>query len=208
MMPGNYARMLFDPKKESVLVEQITDASRQGNMCGLLDKFCFMRKIYRDRKSNQQYPVEVAQYKCITIKFGETLIEHYPHVRLNSYTNKVIEHVSEIIEPDELVGHFQVREMIVGTNYFVISASIYSRKYTIQSGLENINKIPWLYCSKTLQDLADVVHKKYECGTKYNYGVHGHNRLTCTIYLLTGYPVRSEKNTKLEVTERSKVRAT
>ena len=32
IMPGNYARVLFDPKNECVLVEQITDASKYGHI--------------------------------------------------------------------------------------------------------------------------------------------------------------------------------
>ena len=79
MMPGNYARILINVKNEDYILELIKDKKRKDQMCNLLDKFWFMRKIYPAKKPKIDYPEEVAAYHDITVMFGRILIDYFDY---------------------------------------------------------------------------------------------------------------------------------
>ena len=91
----------------------------------------------------------------------------------------MIEDVDEIIEADGSVGAFpSENENENGNKLFHYFRRHHARKYPTAAGLEDILKIHWLYCSKKLQELATVAHKRYKCS---KCGIEGHNRLSCGI---------------------------
>ena len=137
-----------------------------------------MRKIYRSKKPKLQYPEETQAYKNNAVLFGKDLINNFSYARWTNYTHKIIEHVDEIIESDGSVGACSSEGNEGGNKYFRHFRKHHARKHPVKAGLEDVIKIHWLYCSKKLQDLAQVTHKRYKC-TKC--GIEGHNRLTCGI---------------------------
>ena len=96
MMPGNYARTLFDSKHENAVCELIVDPDRKALMTELLCQFRRLRTIYRAKSPKTDYPEEVKLYKMSAVKMGKFLLENYSFVEWPNYLHKVIEHVQDL----------------------------------------------------------------------------------------------------------------
>ena len=66
MMPGNYARMLFDEKHKATILSLIPSEQDKTDLSLALDKFRFMRSVYRATKPNIK---DINNYKATAVTF-------------------------------------------------------------------------------------------------------------------------------------------
>jgi hypothetical protein len=104
MMPGNYARTLFDVKNEHIVYELIESVERINLMLDMLNKFRHLRKIYRSNSPLNEYLEEVKCYKEKAVEMARFLLQYYSYVQWPNYLHKIIEHVQELIENDSGPG--------------------------------------------------------------------------------------------------------
>ena len=100
MLPGNYARRLFDPQTEPYILNCIRKEDRKEVLQKALERFRGMRKLYRAKHLLTDYPDDTKSYKQNAVKFGNHLLEHFAYCNWPNYLHKVIEHVYEIIEKE------------------------------------------------------------------------------------------------------------
>ena len=179
MMPGNYARTLFDSKNEAVVCELIVAFDRKAFMSELLSQFRRMRKIYRAKSPKTDYPEEVRLYKLNAVEMGKFLLENYTYVEWPNYLHKLIEHVQELIEHDlgpGSIGMFSGEGNEGGNKIFRHFRKHLSRKGDVIGGLRDVLQLHWLYSSKALQELSSVTHKQNRCSVCFETG---HKRNNC-----------------------------
>jgi hypothetical protein len=63
MMPGNYARQLFDEKNTHHFLALIQDEGRKRLLADILDKFRFVRKLYRSKNPHEDFPDDIPHLK-------------------------------------------------------------------------------------------------------------------------------------------------
>ena len=73
-LPGNYARILLDPKNEQHFTELIDDNVCKDSVSQLQCKFRSMRKVYHSKKPKLQYPEETQACQNNAVLFGKTLL--------------------------------------------------------------------------------------------------------------------------------------
>ena len=73
MMPGNYARQLFLEKNATVVLELIEDVSRRETLRLILDKFRFVRKLYRSTEPHLSFPNEIKELKRTAVEIDNFL---------------------------------------------------------------------------------------------------------------------------------------
>ena len=61
MMPGNYARVLFDIANEDLVVELIASDDRKTMVKSALEKFRFLRQMYRAKDPIGKYPDDIRE---------------------------------------------------------------------------------------------------------------------------------------------------
>ena len=179
MMPGNYARTLFDSKNENAVCELIVDPDRKALMTELLRQFRRLRTIYRAKSPKTDYPEEVKLYKMNAVKMGKFLLENYSFVEWPNYLHKVIEHVQELIEHDSghgSIGMFSGEGNECGNKVFRHFRKHLSRKGDVTGGLRDVLQLHWLYSSKVLQEFSSVTHKQNRCSVCFETG---HKRNNC-----------------------------
>ena len=176
MLPGNYARKLFETESEPFILNCIEKINRKDALKSALEQFRVLRKIYRAKHPLIDYPNETKLYKQLSVQFGKHLIDNFSHCEWPNYLHKIIEHVDEIIEREGSIGIFASEGNEAGNKLFRHIRKHHARKNTNQGSLEDTLKMHTLYCSKALQSLAYVANKKYQCS---KCGDLGHNRITC-----------------------------
>ena len=179
MMPGNYARTLFDSKSESIVCEQIANPEKRLAMSKVLSQFRELRKIYRAKSPKSMYPQEVRLYKANAVDMGKFILEHYSYVDWPNYLHKIIEHVQELIEHESgpgSIGMFSSEGNEGGNKVFRHFRKHLSRKGDVLGGLKDVLQLHWLYSSKTLQELSSVTHKQNRCSVCFEAG---HKRNNC-----------------------------
>ena len=95
MMPGNYARMLFDESNATVTCAPIANENHRTIMMELLSKFRQMRVVYR---ANRPTSAMINGYKLIAISFAQQMKSDLPFIRWPNYMHKLVEHVAEILQ--------------------------------------------------------------------------------------------------------------
>ncbi|XP_045208769.2 V(D)J recombination-activating protein 1-like [Mercenaria mercenaria] len=78
MVPGNYARTLFDIKNEEVVCALIEPLEGRHLMCEVLSKFRHLRTMYRAKSPMTEYAEDVKCYKQNAVEMGQFLRNHYP----------------------------------------------------------------------------------------------------------------------------------
>ena len=100
MMPGNYARMMFNEINEEHLLKLVS-REYQTPFKEIFKKIGMMRKVYRE---NNPDPHEVKQYKSVAVEFGQVLLKQFDFAKWPNYIHKVIEHVQELIDDKRGLG--------------------------------------------------------------------------------------------------------
>lgn len=176
MMPGNYARMLFDEKNWTKIVGILPLESDRLYMTNIFVKFRQMRYVYRANVPNME---DVYNYKSISISLGNMLLEHYTFARWPNSLHKLIEHVQEILLDEDgprSLGALSGEGNEAGNKIFRHLRKNLASKGSTQQGLVDVLRTHWLYSSPKLQMLSTVKHREYRCSFCYAYG---HNRLSC-----------------------------
>ena len=179
MMPGNYARIMFDEKNEKHVTCLITCQVRRDLMNELLSLFRKLRKIYRSRSPKVDYPDEVKAYKKVAVSMGQFLLQNYSYVEWPNYLHKIIEHVQELIESVDgpgCIGSFSGEGNEGGNKVFRFFRKNLSRKGDVIGGLQDVLQLHWLYSSKKLQTLSNVTQKQNRCLFCFELG---HKRPSC-----------------------------
>ena len=176
MMPGNYARMLFNEENSEVVLDFITDENKCDQLRQIFNKFRFLRSVYRAIKPDQD---SVNIYKRVAVEMGELLKIHFDFAQWPNYLHKIIEHVQEILEDPnglESIGAFTSEGNEAGNKLFRLLRKNYANKGNSYMGLEDVLKLHWLYSSNKLQKLAEVRHRLNKCSKCLEFG---HNRRSC-----------------------------
>lgn len=179
MMPGNYARAIFDPKNENFVLHLIEDDDRKSKVRELLEKFRFMRMIYRAIDPKAQYPTETKLYKQTAVAFGKTLIEHFEYAKWPNYIHKIIEHVQELIENDNgpgTVGGLSSEGNEGGNKIFRHFRKNLARKGSTYGGIRDVLWGHWLYSSPSLTRLSSKSKSEQRCSSCKCFG---HNIRNC-----------------------------
>ena len=180
MMPGNYARVLFDPKTIKVITELIPSADRRELVEELLSKASEMRSVYRANKPLIDLPEKVKDYKNTAVSLAHNLRDNFSYVHWPNYLHKVIEHVQELIErPDGpgTVGGMSGEGNEAGNKVFRHFRKNLARKGATYDSLRDVLVLHWLYSSPTLRHLATIEKSKKTCSLCLE---EGHNIRTCT----------------------------
>ena len=178
MLPGNYARCLFDDTNKEHVLFLVSNEDRKEKISQLSDMFHGLRTIYRAKNPKVQFLDETKSYKENAVKMGRFLLSNFAYARWNNYLHKGIEHVDEIIDTHGSVGVLSGEGNEAGNKLFKHLRKHHSRKNDAYGSLIDCLKVHTLYSGKKLQLLSKVAHKKYICK---NCGQAGHNRITCTI---------------------------
>ena len=181
MMPGNYSRMLFEKKNESHVLYLIKSSERKHNVKMLLEKFRFMRTVYRATDPKVQYPQETKLYKQTAVEFGRDLINNFDYARWPNYIHKVIEHVQELIENPNgpgTVGGLSGEGNEGGNKIFRHFRLHLARKGNTYGGLRDVLWGHWLYSSPKLVRLAAKSRMQQRCSYCKS---KGHNVRTCPV---------------------------
>ena len=176
MMPGNYARVLFDEENSEHILKIISDDKDRENMSEILRKFRFLRKVYRAHHPEKE---DVSNYKKAAIEMGSLLIKHFDFAQWPNYLYRVIEHVQEILEDPNgpgSTGAFSGEGNEAGNKLFRLFRKNYATKGDSYKALEDVIRIHWLDSSKKLENMASVTHRKHKCSS---CGHFGHNKRSC-----------------------------
>ena len=177
MMPGNYAREFFKQQNEGSLLAMIDDDDDRKNLRAILEKFRFLRSVYRATKPAKE---DIKGYKAEAVEMGKMLINHFDFARWPNYLHKVIEHVQEILEnPDGpgSIGAFSSEGNEGGNKLFRMFRKGYSHRGDSYKGLEDVLKLHWLYTSHYLRSKSKVTRRQHQCSSCLMFG---HNKSTCT----------------------------
>ena len=93
MMPGNYARMLFNEENSDVVLDFVTDENKCDQLRQIFNKFGFLRSVYHVIKPDQD---SVKIYKRVAVEMGELLKIHFDFAQWPNYFHKIIKHVQDI----------------------------------------------------------------------------------------------------------------
>ncbi|XP_063951685.1 V(D)J recombination-activating protein 1-like [Lytechinus pictus] len=175
MMPGNYARELFDFKNEECFLELLPSAERRHHLSSVLEKFRSLRKVYRALKPVRE---EVTKYKATAVKMGQELLDNFGYVMWPNYLHKVIEHVQEILDDPGSIGAFSGEGSEAANKLFRHLRKYASRRSTVEESLRDVLWFHWMYTSQQLHALraASLVKRKFHCSI---CGEEGHSKLTC-----------------------------
>ena len=77
MMPGNFARDLFNQTKVDNFLSLIPDEDRKQKLKEILKIFVCLRKVYRSTHPNQE---DVCLYKDKAVKMGRLLLVNFTYV--------------------------------------------------------------------------------------------------------------------------------
>ena len=176
MMPGNYARELFDEKNKDIILQIIPDSDVQRNLEKILNKFRFLRAVYRATSPSSS---DIVLYKKTATEMGKMLIEHFDYAPWPNYLHKVIEHVQEILADPEgpgSIGAFSGEGNEAGNKLFRLFRKNYSTRGDSFKALEDVIKLHWFYSSCNLQKLSEVTPEVHKCTICKQ---QGHNKKTC-----------------------------
>ncbi|KAK3089575.1 hypothetical protein FSP39_004762 [Pinctada imbricata] len=177
MMPGNYARAIFDSKNENSVLDLIEDDERKCKVRLLLQKFRFMRMIYRAVDPKVQYPSETKMYKETAIEFGKILINDFDYAKWPNYIHKVIEHVQELNENGPgTVGGLSSEGNEGGNKIFRHFRKNLARRGSTYGGLRDVLWGHWLYSSPSLTKLSAKSKSEQRCSACRSLG---HNIRNC-----------------------------
>ena len=179
MMPGNYARVLFDKNNTEDVLFLIPSDEKKKLLALILEKFRFLRKIYRSNHPLAEYRNEVDRYKAVAIEMAKLLIEHFQYVQWPNYLHKVIEHPQEIIlHPDGpgTIGGISGEGNEAGNKVFRTMRQNLTKKSGVKDSLLGVLKLHWLYSSPKLRKVGKVVTEKRVCSLCLR---QGHNIRTC-----------------------------
>ena len=96
MMPGNYARTLFECPS-SVLLELVTNNDKKEKLTQVLDTFKNLKSVYRCINPLRDMPEKVTDYKQKAVEMGILLIENFDYASWPNYLHKIVEHVQQLI---------------------------------------------------------------------------------------------------------------
>ncbi|XP_045174389.2 V(D)J recombination-activating protein 1-like [Mercenaria mercenaria] len=181
MMPGNYARVLFNEANESKILSYLPNEDRRKNMSSVLQKFRFMRKVYRSKDPKKECPEDISKYKETAVEMAKLLLTHFGYASWPNYLHKVVEHVQEIIESQNgpgTVGGISGEGNECGNKIFRHMRKNLARKGNTQGGLRDVLWCHWLYSSPELSELATLTLKQARCSLCFELG---HNRRTCVM---------------------------
>ena len=85
MMPGNYARVLFDEENSEHILKIIFDDKDRENMSEILRKFRFLHKVYRAHHPEKE---DVSNYKMAAIEMGSLLVKHFDFAQWPNYLHR------------------------------------------------------------------------------------------------------------------------
>ena len=179
MMPGNYARVIFDSKNFDVVVHLVPNARRKADVKSLLEMFSELRQVYRANRPLIECPDLVQTYKATAISLGKALLTEFDYVQWPNYLHKIIEHVQELIQrPDGpgTVGGMSGEGNEAGNKVFRHFRRNLSRRGATYDSLRDILVLHWLYSSPRLRHLASVEKQKKSCSLCKELG---HNIRTC-----------------------------
>ncbi|KAK3089331.1 hypothetical protein FSP39_002772 [Pinctada imbricata] len=180
MMPGNYARTLFQTNHD-ISLALIPDSERRNNLSVILNIFCKLRSVYRAKDPLVECPSEVASYKQTAIQMGSLLMEHFHYAQWPNYLHKVIEHVQQLIEDPKgpgSIGSFSSEGNEAGNKLFRHFRKNLSRRGNTYGSLCDVLKLHWLYSSKALCKIAEIEHKRNKCSLCFT---EGHNKRKCPL---------------------------
>ena len=169
MMPGNYARQLFDSSHD-ILFANVESNERKQLLGEFLTKFIDMRCVYRCANPLVKMPEKVKNYKKFAVETGAFLITHFEYAKWPNYLHKVIEHVQQLIEDPRgpgSVGEMSSEGNEAGNKLFRHFRKNLARRGSTAGGLRDVLVAHWLYSSYTLASLAEVEHKKQKCSVCY-----------------------------------------
>ena len=135
MMSGNYARVLFDPANEEIILGLIDDNEKDDALVSILDKFRFMQSIYHAIKPDLNH---VAMYKTITVAMGELIKTHFSFARWPNYLHKLIKHIQDILQDPNnpgSIGAFSREGNEAGNKIF----RLFSKKFSTTETVTAIN---------------------------------------------------------------------
>lgn len=95
MIPGNYARTLFETP-HSVLLELLSDSTRKENLSSVFEYI--FRKVYRCKDPLKECPLDVQNYENCAVEMGTLFLEHFDYVEWPNYLHKIFEHVQQLVE--------------------------------------------------------------------------------------------------------------
>lgn len=179
MMPGNYARTLFDQKNENYILQLIANASRREQLSKVLCLFRKLRSVYRANQPMRDMPQEVTQFKAQAIEMGKIFIQEFEYVPWPNYLHKIIEHTQEIIM--DVTGAMSVGALSgegneAGNKIFRQLRKHHARKGKTLQGLRDVLWLHWLYSSPKLQSLGEIYTRENRCTMCHEAG---HNVRTC-----------------------------
>ena len=166
MMPGNYARVLFDKVNESKVLSLIPHEERRKHLSSVLFKFRLMRKVYRAKDPKKECPEDISTYKVTAVEMARLLLVHFEYVSWPNYFHKVVEHVQEIIESPYgpgTVGGISGEGNECGNKIFRHMRKNLARKGNTLGGLRDVLWCHWLYSSPELCILAEITLKQTRC---------------------------------------------
>ncbi|XP_033635628.1 V(D)J recombination-activating protein 1-like [Asterias rubens] len=176
MMPGNFARDLFNHTKVDNFLSLIPDEDRKQKLKEILNIFVCLRKVYRSTHPNQE---DVCLYKDKAVEMGRLLLVNFTYVGWPNYLHKIIEHVQEIIQDPEgpgAVGTISGEGNEAANKLFRELRGHFSRKTDESQSLKDIIWYHWLYTSPKLRRISHVKARKYQCS---NCNELGHNARSC-----------------------------
>lgn len=177
-LPGNYAKLLFDPKNEEHFLSLIPDETHKENLASVLRMFQSLRSVYRATEPTTS-PDAVNTYKNRAVEMGKLLILHFPYAPITNYLHKIVEHVQEIIDDPHgihSVGALSSEGNEAGNKVFRKLRKSHARTSSPVQCLRDIMWLHWLYTSPKLRTLAAVHRNKQRCS---NCHMLGHNWKTC-----------------------------
>ena len=180
MMPRNYARVLFNPENQSIILSIIPNEGRRKHLVSIFDKFYVLRKVYRSLRPLSDCPDDVKNVKKIAVEFGKLFLEHFAYAEWPNYMHKIIEHTQELIERSDgagSIGAMSSEGSEAGNKVFRHFRKHLSRRDVTINSLRDVIHLHWLYSSPALIRIADMLSKKKTCSICFNTG---HNARTCT----------------------------
>lgn len=176
MMPGNYARELFDCRNMTKVLSIITDEERRTHLGEVMDQFRKLREVYR---ASHPSSADVAAYKAHAIQMADLLHSNFSYANWPNYFHKVTEHVQEVLEDPQgpgTIGALSGEGNEAANKLFRDLRRNFSRKNNTLASLRDIIWMHWLYTSPKLRHLANVSSRSYKCSKCKK---SGHNVLTC-----------------------------
>ncbi|XP_022085107.1 V(D)J recombination-activating protein 1-like isoform X2 [Acanthaster planci] len=176
MMPGNFARDVFNSKNTEHFLALIADEGRKRNLAEVLDAFRNLRKIYRAHHPDAD---DVCTYKEQAVAMGLRLLTDFPYAGWPNYLHKIIEHVQEGLEDPEgprTIGGISGEGNEAANKLFRELRGHFSRQHDETQSLRDVLWFHWLYTSPKLKRIGHVETRKYQCSQCKELG---HNSRSC-----------------------------